>query len=207
MESDWLTLATLVIFIFLTFFQFSGIFFYSAFPRAVSHSLLVFLLFVTLSCTVMPHRTRISLEQSSKHLSRILGIKTKRWMLIAWALTPSDFSKISVTALGHGGVGILFCSSLVHPQLLKGTWPWVSPVAAQLFPGGRNKCFLSQNILNNFLSPPGGRNKCFLSQNMLNNVKSIWSFWNWSFHPKDIFLIEKSYESLNIIKLGTIISL
>lgn len=155
----------------------------------------------------MPHLTWILLEQSSKHLSRISGIKMKCWMLTAWALTPSAFSKIRITALGHGGVGIRFCSSLVHPELLKETWPWVSQLLLSCSQEEEINVFFPNTFQIIVLSPPGRRNKCFLSQNMQNNVKSIWSFWNWSFYPKDIFLKEKSYESLNIMKLGTIISL
>lgn len=117
MGSDWLTFGILVLFIFLISFQLSRIFFYSSFPRAVSYSILVF--FVTLSCTVISHLTRTTLEQSSKDLSKISGIKTKLGMLVAWALTPSDFSKSNIIAFEHGGVGILFCS-LVHWDYWRG---------------------------------------------------------------------------------------
>lgn len=109
MESDWLTLAALIPFILLTFFQFSRIFFYSAFPRAVSHALPAFLSpFLAQSCPTW----------QGSHWSKVPRIysgfqEPKRTYSLS--LTASDFSKISVPALGHGGVGIQFCSSLVHP--------------------------------------------------------------------------------------------
>ena len=94
-----------------------------------------------------------NLPEATQPVSDRTGLRK----LGVWALPPSDFSKISIIALGQEVVGILSRSLrwrlFGHSWLLKGTWPRAPPVAAQLFSDHqekerKGKAFFSPNLLN-----------------------------------------------------------